>query len=172
MPRDPKPFRQRKSAFSFEVHGLKGLDKALRELPKSTGKSALRTALKKAAEPVAKDARSRAPRGPTGNLIESIEVKTTLKRSQLVGRAKKGDVNVYVGTAWPQGAHGHLIEFGTYKTSPRPFLRPAWDANKRKVVDSIADEIWKGLARAARRLARQAEAGKLSKSARRHFGLK
>lgn len=167
----PKPFGSRKGGFDFQLHGLKGLDKALKQLPKSTGKSALRTALKNAAEPIAEAARSNAPRGPTGNLVESIEVKTTLKKTQKAGRLKAGDVEVFVGATWPKGAHAHLIEFGTYKMPAQPFLRPAWDSNKKKARDMIAEEIWENIARAARRLAKQAETGKLTKTAKKHFGL-
>jgi HK97 gp10 family phage protein len=164
--------RRSRNAFQFRLHGLEGLDNALKQLPKSTGKSALRTELKNAAKPVEKDAESRAPRGPTGNLIESITIKTVLKKSQKRGRAKAGDVEVYVGATTPKGAHAHLIEFGTFKMAAQPFLRPAFDSNKEKVLENFSEGIWERLAKAARKLAKQAETGKLTKSARRHFGLR
>ena len=54
-----------------------------------------------------------------------------------------------------------VTEFGSVKESPRPYLRPAWDAKKNVVLASIksilAAEIEKTRARAARRAAAKAQ---------------
>lgn len=48
-----------------------------------------------------------------------------------------------------------LLEYGTEKRRPMPFIRPAFDTNKRTVVYIFTDEINKGLQRIVRKLARQ-----------------
>ena len=58
-----------------------------------------------------------------------------------------------------------FVEFGTARQAPDRFLTPAFEINKERVVVLVGEELWKSLSRAARRLARQAEQGKLSKSA-------
>ncbi len=156
-----------KPAFKFELRGVKELDHALAQLPKAVGRSVLRQALTRAAAPVVAEAEQNAPVGATGTLQASITAKTTLTRSQKAQRVKAGAVEVFVGSVDPKS---HLLEFGTSKMTAQPFLRPAWDANKHLVARILAREIWAALARSARRLAKQAETGKLSKASRRHFG--
>jgi HK97 gp10 family phage protein len=155
-----------------ELLGFKELEEALAQLPKATGKAVLRRALIKAAKPVEVEAQSLAPRGPTGNLKDSITISTRLKKSQRRGPKPTG-VEIYIGAASGKGKkgwHAGFVEFGTRKTAPRPFLRPAWDANKDKVLASIKTEIWAALAKAARTLARKSQRGTLSKTARRALG--
>lgn len=137
-----------------EVTGFKELEHALAELPKAVAKSVLRTALKKAGQPVVDAAQSLAPRD-TGKLAESIEIKTSLSRRQRRRRQKAGDVEQFIGPS-TKAPHGHLVEFGTVKMAPRPFLRPAWDANKDRVLELFAKEMWTAIEKAARRLARKA----------------
>ncbi|WP_112312253.1 HK97-gp10 family putative phage morphogenesis protein [Pseudogemmobacter bohemicus] len=165
----------------FEMDGWEDLNKALEGLEKlSTQKAALRKALAKAAQPMADDARSRAPKGPTGNLQNSITVSGKLNKSQT--RAAKGDkvkheVNLYVGPSWPKGAHAHLVEFGTAPhknkgkfagsdhpgTSPKPFMRPAFEAGTNKLLIDLGEEMWieinKAVKNQARRQARAARRG-------------
>ena len=33
--------------------------------------------------------------------------------------------------------HAHLLEFGTVKMSAKPFLRPAYDEQKEKILDTV-----------------------------------
>ena len=139
----------------------KNLERALKRLPKAMGKSVLRAAAKKALKPVRVAAEANAPVGHTGRFKKSFAIKSTLSKRQRRGRAKlsRGGVIMYVGSTDPKA---HLLEFGTSKMRARPTLRPAWDANKHRVLAVLGDELWFALARAARRLAKRAEAGKLS----------
>ena len=139
----------------------KNLERALKRLPKAMGKSVLRAAAKKALRPVLTAAQANAPVGRTGRYKKSFAIKSTLSKRQRRGRAKlsRGGVVMYVGST---DSKAHLLEFGTFKMRARPTLRPAWDANKHRVLAVLSDEIWFALARAARRLAKRAEAGKLS----------
>lgn len=136
------------------IIGVKELERALSDLPKATGKGVLRRALKNAAGPIQQAAQSAAPVGATGNLRESISIETKLKPSQRQG--KREPVELFIGATSPTGNHAHLVEFGTVKTSPHPFLRPAWEAGKQKMLDAIGAEIWKEIRKSAKRLARKA----------------
>lgn len=146
---------------TVRVAGLKELDEALKQLPKSVGKTVLRNALKKAAAPVVADAKANAPRD-RGDLAESIDIRATLTRRQRRMRARRGAVEMFIGPSFPLGAHGHLVEFGTVKMPARPFLRPAWDSNKERVLETFGKLIWAELAKAAKRLAKRAAKGTLS----------
>ena len=52
--------------------------------------------------------------------------------------------------------HAHMVEVGTSRMAPRPYLRPAWDANKDGILEGIKEDLWaeiqKSVARRARRL--------------------
>lgn len=159
------------SGFRMQMVGGKELDRALKELPKAMQKSTLVSAMRKAAQPVLKDARARAPVGATGNLKKSLAIGTKLTGRQAKGRSRAKSIpQIFIGARWPTGAHAHIIEFGRAGVPARPFLRPAWDANKERVLKSLRGEVWKVLAKKARQLAAKAEAGKLSRTARRALG--
>jgi len=140
-----------RSLIQFQIQGLKELERALRELPKATAKSAVRRALKRAGQPVADDASGRAPRDK-GRLAESIVVKTTLTKRQR-RRREKNAIEMFIGST---DRKAHLLEFGTEKMGAQPFLRPAWDAGKMQVLASIKTFVWEAIQKAAKRLARKA----------------
>ena len=172
-----------KSAFSFQLTGMKELMNALEQLPTvAMQKGAIRNALKDAGQPVADDAKTNVP-VDSGHLRDSIKVSTSLKKSQRPRRQDRTSVTAYVGSSSPLA---HLIEFGTTQrilkeprivtiggrtvqithtgqVSPRPFLRQAWDANKEKALKLLGQAIWNQLAKAARRLAKKAARGTLTK---------
>ena len=144
-------------ANTVRVGGLKELEAALKELPRSTGKAALRRALKKAAQPVADSAASKAP-VDEGALRESIGVGTKLTRRQRgvhrkMFKSDKASVEMFVGAGGlPQAI---TQEFGTVDHSPQPFMRAAWDAEKSGVLESIKDDLWAEIEKAAQRHARK-----------------
>lgn len=155
--------------FEFKLIGAKELENALKQFPKSVAKAALRQTLKKAAKPILSSARANAPRR-TGKLAKSIVISTRLKRTQR--KRYETGVSLFVGST---SSRAHWFEFGFYpgggaKFVKRPFLRPAWDANKARVKEIFEKEIWKVMEKKASQLARKATAGKLSKSAVRFFG--
>lgn len=155
----------------MKVEGLKELDKALGEIGKAAAKAVLKRVGLKALEPVADAARSIAPDDPETqghDLRTSIGVGTKLSRNQ--ARQKKNSVKageekffaeVYAGAGpLPQA---HLQEFGAKGDPPQPFMRPAWDGNKTRVLDAIKSdlgaEIMKTAKRQAARRARLAAKG-------------
>lgn len=141
---------------TVRTEGLKQLDKALGELPKSTAKRVLQKVLKDAGEPLAQTARAKAPRD-RGYLIESVDVGTKLTRRQAsLHKSKSKDDRAYaetfVGTKDPAGVQ---TEFGNEHQAAEPWLRPAWDAKKDATLEQISNALWGEIERAAQRVARK-----------------
>jgi HK97 gp10 family phage protein len=140
----------------FKIEGLSELTDALvNELPKATATNIQKRALKEAADPIEADAKRFSP-VRTGLLRERINISTKLSKRQKTSNKKESKIEIYIGP--PSMARGIISEFGSVKESPRPFMRPAWDANKRTAFktlrDILADEIEKARQRALRKTAR------------------
>lgn len=137
------------------IAGLRETKAALRKLPKATAKNVLRRVLKKRGQVIADAAKVKVP-VDHGSLKKSIAVSTKLskRQKQLHRKAHPDDVEVFVGA----GPHpqAHMQEFGTSHNSAQPFLRPAWDAKKRTVLNGIQGDLWAEIKRSAERLARKA----------------
>lgn len=140
-------------AETFRIEGLRELEEALKELPKATGKNALRRALLKAGTPIANSARARAPR-LKGALQMSIGTGTKLSRRQAKLHKKESMVEVFVGA----GALVQAItqEFGTAKHPAQAFMRPAWDQGRMGALATIRDDLATEIEKARQRLARKA----------------
>lgn len=140
--------------FKVKVEGLRELDRALAELPKSTAKAVTRQVLKDAGEPIARAARQGAPRHDM-HLYESIDVSTRLSRRQRgLHREENSPAfqEMFVGTNNPAGVQQ---EFGNHRHGAQPFMRPAWDAHKMSTIKLIADGLWVSIQKAAQRLAKK-----------------
>jgi HK97 gp10 family phage protein len=138
-----------------KVEWLVGSDKALAEVgSKATQKNVLRRTLVKAAKGIDDAASSLAP-VETGRLQISVVTGTKLTRRQRPSAYKAGKlgvVEVHVGTAMSRGL---FQEFGTYKMSPQPFMRPAWDNEKHRSLETIKIELWNEIEKAAKRAAKK-----------------
>jgi len=153
--------------FGFSIEGLKELNDALEELPKSLRKTPLRNTLKKATKPVYDRALDEIP-VESGYLKEHMVVSPRLKASQRrKTRRFKDEVEVFVGNNAP---HAHLIEFGTKERfrksggstgqmTPNPFMTRAWDASKHDCLQIIIKELRTEIAKAAERLRRRRAKG-------------
>lgn len=157
----------------MEFLGGKDLERALLDLADSKAiKRAISKALLEAAEPTARKARALARRR-SGRMAEGVEVSTTLSRRQRRGRgghtAARGRFDpsaafVYIG-AHPIGP-AILAEFGTasrhWKTGKStgampasPFLRPAWEEDKEKILRDFTRYLWVTIEAEAKRIARR-----------------
>lgn len=143
--------------FTVKVEGLKDLENALKQLPQANAKAVLRRTLKEAGEPIAKSARAKAPKFEM-HLSESIDVGTKLSRRQAGLHKKQSPVEMFVGPGPDPAAH--LDEFGSVHGPAQPFMRPAWDENKDKALDTIANLTWVEIEKTAARLAKKAAKGK------------
>jgi len=146
---------------TFKIEGVKELADALvEELPKATATNIQKRALKEAADPIEADAKRNAP-VRTGLLQRRIDVGTKLTARQKSQNNKESKVEVYIGP--PSMTRAIVAEFGSIHQAPHPFMRPAWDANKRSAFDGIKkileDEIEKARQRIARKAAKLAAKG-------------
>lgn len=159
-----------------DVQGFQDLDRALAELPAALRRPLVLAALRKAALPMVLEARARARRGkdprrrgsqkqrrsgesltmgPGADSIAARAVRATL--------ATEASISVAPGR---RHFYMSFVEFGTARQAPARFLTPAFEIHKERAVALVGEELWKSLAAAAKRLARQAERGTISRSAR------
>lgn len=149
---------------------------ALRALPAqfaSKNGGPLRKALYGASKLIRDDAQSRAPID-TGNLkanvyiyrdrnpqnsgaTERYIIGVRTKRGQKQRLAARGSLNRKLGRVGRNfrlkgdAYYWHFVEFGTEKMNAQPFMRPAFEANKRQAVAVFSAEFEKGVGAAVRR---------------------
>ena len=138
---------------TFKIEGLKELDEALKELPKATSRNILRRTLIAQGEPIRADGERNAPKDK-GGLKASYTIGTKLSRRQKSQNKKESDVEIYIGPG--PHAKGVQTEFGNAHQAPHPHLRPAFDANVKRVLDGIKNELADQIEKARERLARKA----------------
>ncbi len=138
---------------TMKLEGLSDLVNSLKELPKATSTNVQKRALKEAADPIETSAKSSAPKR-TGFLEESITVSSKLSPRQKSSNVKESKVEIYIGP--PSMPRGIVAEFGSVKQAPHPFMRPAWDANKRTAFLTIRNILAGEIEKARQRLARKA----------------
>lgn len=175
----PVALSDKSALLQMDIIGAEELEAALRELAREAGSRTMnRTmerALMKAGQPVVDHARRLAPRGKeTGkpHMADKIRISTSLSRRQRrlqgFGNRWHGVAKVYIG-AGPRGP-AVLAEFGTgprqWKTGKstgsmpaQPFMRPAWEANKFKVLRDFSRILWVEIEKAAKRARRRKARG-------------
>jgi HK97 gp10 family phage protein len=136
------------------IEGFEELEAALRELGDAKAiKRTIKAALLEAAEPTAKMARSLAPR-KTGDLAEGVDVSTTLSRRQKSGRGghvrARGRFDPFAAFVYI-GAH----PMGPGAMPAKPFMRPAWEANKMQILRDFQKYLWVTIEMEAKRIARR-----------------
>lgn len=162
--------------------GFKELDAALALLPKAAAKRTLQRTLVKAAQPIADAAQANAP-VDTGGLRESIKVGTRIGNNVgkaefadvLRGGGTKGQAVAAMRDARRNAAGGTFAvafvgpekaktkraaikaivqEFGSVKQAPQPYLRPAWEAEKRAALAICQRELAGEIIATAKRIAK------------------
>lgn len=154
-----------------KVEGLRDLERALSELPKATGKNVLRRVARGALEPMAAQAKAKAPDDPATaapDLRRSITIsekrtrrakKSTARR--LVGGKWRSDPSTGIEMAMGPASGGGVLnyatlqEFGTVKMAANPYMRPAWDSGAQGALDYIKDSLRTEIERAAARVAKK-----------------
>lgn len=148
-------------AETFRLRGLRELHDALGQFDKATERRTLTRVAKKNLEPFAEKAKQLVP-VDSGFTRDSIIIGTSLNRNakrQDRNQPKNG-VRVYAGTSARNAVpreFGAVWKDGTVLKA-QPFMRPAWEATKDKMLNSVkadlASEIEKTAARAARKRAK------------------
>jgi HK97 gp10 family phage protein len=141
---------------TYRMGGLRETQAALAELPKATAKNVGRRILRLAAAPILAAYQALAPRA-TGRLVETSGVGTKLSRAQKAKHKADPDrdaVEMHVGAGPnPQAVQQ---EFGNENHPAQPAMIPAWEGNKLKALNIIAENLWGEISKAATRLARKA----------------
>jgi HK97 gp10 family phage protein len=143
---------------TFRVEGLSELDAALIELADEfhprNARNVLRGALKDGGQIIADAGEANAPR-LTGQLAQSYTVGAKLSRRQRGQYTRESAIETFVGpTPHPKSIQ---TEFGNSHQAAHPHLRPAWDANWRRVLDVITSRAAERLEATRKRLVRRAE---------------
>lgn len=91
-----------------------------------------------AADIIAKDAKRRAPQGPTGNLKRGIVARQDKVTSMSINKGV-----AYVGVDYNIAPHAHLVEYGARggEMPAKPFMRPAIEAKKGEAVTALENDI-------------------------------
>jgi HK97 gp10 family phage protein len=152
--------------FEAKLLGAEDLNRALRELTADLKKKVLRGALRDAARPIARQARSLAPvlkdqhpyRLP-GTLARSIVV-----RNSKVQNGQGGEIGVYVSVRKRAKLGGkasarnpfdpfywRFLEFGTRKMRARRFMLPAFEAQREQALAIVQARIRARIEQANRR---------------------
>ena len=152
---------------TVKIHGLEGVRKALKRLPKEIRKRELNRSLRVGAKVIQATAKTLAPVGEEsffktvnnkgwghyrGTLRNSIVIRSEGKKYLLdAAKIKIGvlsdsrDINK---GAW----YWRFVEFGTSRQSGKPFLVPAFESMKYVANDLIKRSLLKGVERQARRV--------------------
>ena len=156
-----------------KLTGLKELEKALEQLPKEIQSRPLRSAVSAAAKVIVDDVKARVPVGETGNLKTAV-YRYRSRRNSSTGREtffvgirqgkaqykdtaynrRRGRVGKTYKTAG-EAYYWRFLEFGTAKMQAKPFLRPAFEANKSKAVEVMKDRLGKAIQSQAKKLAKK-----------------
>lgn len=161
---------------TMHVDGLAELKKNLEQFKKSTARSVLERALKKAAAPVEAAAERMAP-VDTGKLKASIRtrvIRPNAGKSAYAATMRAGGSKADAAAsarsanraAAGQGAsakvrveatapHAHFAELGTSKQSAQPFMVPALASNKGAIISNIKTELAGEIKKTAARLAKR-----------------
>lgn len=131
------------TGISFEVEGLAGLEQQLLKVEAKAGAKFLRQALSKAATPVVRAAKEKAP-VDSGALRQSIGKATRKGRgknvaSVFVGPKEKNARALALANERRSKAirgifYAHIVELGYGRQAPQPFLRPALEENANDAV--------------------------------------
>ncbi len=162
----------------MNLEGAADLEKALRELPKaSMRKAVIQSAFRRAALPIIVAANLSLPAAAQRTGIK-VEIRAGLSRRQRASRPPRPNViEMFLGVG--PSRLSHLFEFGTaprytavararsptggpsygrgglYRGSMKatPYLRPAWDAGHKALLDEFGRLLWKSIETTARRYA-------------------
>lgn len=136
---------------SYTITGAADLAKRLRELPKAVGAKVQTQALIAGAEPMRREASSRAPRGSgTGpHLADDIVIGTvSARRLESQGRGDQTVVEVGPSKRPHDHFYGYFQEFGTVHHRARPFMRPAFDLQARNSLNLALMAMWTAIRKA------------------------
>lgn len=121
------------------ISGLTELMAKFDQIPDRMQKNILKSAIRAGANTIKDEAKKRIP-VDTGNLKKALKVFDSSPRSDK--NLVRFNVGFTVGKkARNDGYYAKFVEYGTSKTKAQPFLRPALDASKDKILPDIAAKM-------------------------------
>jgi len=140
------------NAFNLKILGIPELEKKLLKLEQAVQKKIVTKALRNAAKTVRNIAVANVP-VDSGKLKNSIKVRSLKRRGRKVvgievvtGRRVDLDIDPSDKYYYPAA-----VEFGTKDIPAHPFLRPALNNHKDRLIKEIGDEIGAGIIKMARK---------------------
>lgn len=142
---------------TFEFKGGRDIEKALEGLGQPRDLRRLgKAALKRGAKPLVDRAKELAPK-------DQLDLERSIKAGDPV-RAYRNrtpeSVSTFVGIDESQDRRLHIYaeaqETGLRHMKAQPYMRPALDETTQEVIDQVGVELWAGIEKRARLLARKA----------------
>jgi HK97 gp10 family phage protein len=155
----------RRAFFRVKVSGHRELKRELEAVPEKIQRKALRAGQTKASRIVIKEARAKVPvrfgllkksigrrsktYRKTGVVLSVIGPRRGFKkkregsgRKSRLGRwlARRGLIKSKVRHDDP-AKYAHLVEYGTVRSAPKPFLRPAYEHNRSRIIREQVEAI-------------------------------
>lgn len=142
---------------TFEFKGGRDIEKALEGLGQPRDLRRLgKAALKRGAKPLVERAKELAPKDQL-DLEKSIKVGEPVKAYR---NRTPESVSTFVGIDESQDRRLHIYaeaqEKGLRNMKAQPYMQPALDETTQEVIDQTAQELWAGIEKRARLLARRA----------------
>ena len=149
---------------TIQITGLSELDKRLREMPDKLARNVMRGAVRAGAAVIQKEAKARVPVAKKAHLLKSYKSKLwkhyraakygtwiqpgNIKRNIKVSPAKKAprgtiEYHVYISDKNKNTYYWKFLEFGTSKMAAKPFMRPAFEAQKEAATVAIREYMAK-----------------------------
>lgn len=159
----------------FRIEGLEGVLETLQELPPEVASKKggpVRFALRKAAVVLQKEAqqniakiiadpnRPNPGRKSTGTLSKNVVVtrskfKAGINGERFIVRVRRKLYPGQLGRGVTTKKVGALLEYGTERREPMPWMRPAFDTKKREAVATFARELPKKIEAVLKKLERE-----------------
>lgn len=151
----------------IKIEGAREIEKALKDLPRSTARATMRRVGVQALTPMMATAEALAPDNPVTappDLKTSFRIDSKHSIGRRVIRARSNEVLLFMGPTAEGMPQGLMQEGGTAHHPAQPFMTPAWDQHAEQALDIIMERSWaeieKTVARRAARAARLAARGK------------
>lgn len=139
-----------------EVQGLAELDAVLSAMPDKLAKKVIVAAIREGAQMFQSRAQEMAPENPqiplghpewrTMRLKDGIKVQVTTKSLGAAGALVRGEIaldkkHAFFGRFVEQG---HITAAGG-QVAPQPYMRPAFESTKYRVLDVVQMRLWQGV---------------------------
>lgn len=145
------------SVAGMKLTGVKGIERALNNLPDKMQKAGERAVLRAGAKPILTSSKTKVP-SESGLLKKALGTSVRKVRGIVTARvgARKGRGRMVTRKGVTRFSdpvkYSHLVEYGTSHSSAKPFIRPAVEGSKGQIVDAMADGYSRYLHRTIKRL--------------------